>query len=658
MSHIKNIGILSGSFIYMEIILRIFTREKFINIGVFYSIIFAVAVSIFLYILLSFFDSKKSKILTGVFLGFISFVFASQLVYYEIFNTFYTVYSAGKAVHAFEFFGDMLYEAMNDILWIVLLYIPLMSFLFMIKKKKLVLSKFSWVHRTLSFVILFVIIGAMGISIKIEMNSEGSSYGNFLVNSHPVVMVNNFGLLTTMGLDLQRTVLGIDSEIEPPVLNAEEIEKAHELDTVVYDEDAKIGETKNEDPEFNIININFDELNDKTTDEILINMNEYFNLVKPTNKNKYTGMFEGYNLIMITAESFYGYAVSEEVTPTLYKMLNEGFNFTNFYNPLWGVSTSDGEYVANMSLIPKSGVWSMYLSGENHVPYAMGNMLKKFGYKTMAFHNHTYTYYERHISHPNMGYEYKGLGNGLEVAPTWPESDVEMMELSVDDYINSEPFHAYYMTVSGHMRYNFFGNYIASKNKELVEGLSYSENVKAYLATQIELDKSLEYLIKRLEEEGVAENTLIVLSPDHYPYALDKEELDELAGFEMDYNFDIYKSGLIIYAKGMEPEVVEKPLSSLDILPTVMNLMGLEYDSRLLMGKDVFSDLPSLVIFFNKSFITDKGKYNSIEGEFYPFEGEFIEDNYVQGVIDEIDRKFYYSMKILDMDYYRFVFEQ
>jgi phosphoglycerol transferase MdoB-like AlkP superfamily enzyme len=108
----------------------------------------------------------------------------------------------------------------------------------------------------------------------------------------------------------------------------------------------------------------------------------------------------------------------------------------------------------------------------------------------------------------------------------------------------------------------------------------------------------------------------------------------------------------------MEPEVVEKPLSSLDILPTVMNLMGLEYDSRLLMGKDVFSDLPSLVIFFNKSFITDKGKYNSIEGEFYPFEGEFIEDNYVQGVIDEIDRKFYYSMKILDMDYYRFVFEQ
>ena len=79
----------------------------------------------------------------------------------------------------------------------------------------------------------------------------------------------------------------------------------------------------------------------------------------------------------------------------------------------------------------------------------------------MAYHNHTYTYYGRHISHPNLGYVYKGLGNGLDVKESWPESDLEMIEKTVPEYMNSQPFHTYYMTVSGHMQYSFTGNYIA-----------------------------------------------------------------------------------------------------------------------------------------------------------------------------------------------------
>ena len=119
-----------------------------------------------------------------------------------------------------------------------------------------------------------------------------------------------------------------------------------------------------------------------------------------------------------------------------------------------------------------------------------------------------------------MGYEYKGLGNGLNVKETWPESDFEMMELTVPEYINSEPFHAYYMTVSGHMQYSFTGNYIARKNMDFVKDLAYSDQAKAYLATQIELDRALEYLMNELEEAGVADRTLIALSADHYPYGL------------------------------------------------------------------------------------------------------------------------------------------
>ena len=296
------------------------------------------------------------------------------------------------------------------------------------------------------------------------------------------------------------------------------------------------------------------------------------------------------------------------------------------------------------------------------MPFTMGNQLRNLGYKTMAYHNHTYDYYNRDISHPNLGYDYKGLGNGLDVRATWPESDLEMMELTTEEYMNDVPFHTYYMTVSGHMRYSFSGNFIASKNKDLVQDLPYTEAGKAYMATQIELDRAMEHLLKKLEEAGVADKTLIAISADHYPYGLEMNEISDLAGHEVESNFELYKSSFILYAKGMEPETIDRPVSSLDIIPTISNLMGLEYDSRLMMGIDMFSDSEPLVIFNNRSFITDKGRYNSVTKEFTLNDGVTMtdeeKDEYRKSISSEIERQFYYSAMILDTDYYSIVVDR
>ena len=176
--------------------------------------------------------------------------------------------------------------------------------------------------------------------------------------------------------------------------------------------------------------------------------------------------------------------------------------FENFYNPLWWVSTSDGEYAATTSLIPKSGVWSMAQSAGNSMYFAMGNQLRREGYATRAYHNHTYSYYHRDQSHPNLGYDYKGLGNGLKVTKVWPESDLEMMEVTGQEYIGSEPFHTYYMTVSGHLNYTFMGNTMSSRHRDAVAHLDMSEGPRAYLACQMELDLALESLLTQLEEAG------------------------------------------------------------------------------------------------------------------------------------------------------------
>src|SRR5690606_32350718 len=139
----------------------------------------------------------------------------------------------------------------------------------------------------------------------------------------------------------------------------------------------------------NVMDIDFEHLRADTASETLRNAHQYFGSREPTDKNEHTGRFEGYNLIFITAEAYSHYAVDPVLTPTLHTMTHDGFHFTDFYNPVWGVSTSDGEYAATTGLIPKSGVWSMAESGSNSMPFAMGNQLRRLGYATFAYHNHT-----------------------------------------------------------------------------------------------------------------------------------------------------------------------------------------------------------------------------------------------------------------------------
>ncbi|SHG28714.1 LTA synthase family protein [Ornithinibacillus halophilus] len=655
------------SLLYMELILRIAVENHMIHVfskGVLVTLLFSISLSFLIVAITSIFHPKLNFVLHLFFLLIVTVIFSSQVIYHDIFRTFYNFFSVGHAGQAMEFSHTAMDAIGQNIIWIILLFLP---FLFQVILGEKIFS-FERVKLQVvgMFVAFFVLIHISGVGLIISgKNIEEQAYEMYFNETSPNLSVEKLGLFTTMRIDLQRYITKWSPTVEAPVFadgipeEKEEPEKNVVDDEPVDEEEesSHIPEPNTEEYGFNVLDIDFDQLISEEKNEDIKNMHHYFQSVEPTKKNEFTGKFEGYNLIMLTAEGYAPYAVQKEVTPTLYKMVNEGYQFNNFYVPLWDVSTSDGEYVALNGIIPKPGVWSFSRSSDNEVPFVFGNQLKNIGYATYAYHNHTYDYYDRDLSHPNMGYDYKGVGNGLHVTQTWPESDLEMMEETIDEYINKEPFHAYYMTVSGHLEYNFGGNNMAHKNKKYVETLDYSEQAKAYLATQIELDRALQYLIEKLTEAGVMERTLIVLSADHYPYGLEFETIDELSGKKVDQDFGIYKSNLIVYTEDMEKTEVDKPMSSLDILPTISNLLGLEYDSRLLMGTDVFSDAPSLVMFRNKSFISDIGKYNAITGTFTPFNEKEVEDDYVKKVSSIIDQKFYYSTKILDENYYEKVMD-
>ena len=643
-----------GLIIYFETVFKAAIYETVLNSGYIYMCLFSLPIGLVFHLLTTSFKESINKIIFSIILVCLTFCYGAQLIYYKIFSTFASLYffiGAGKAT---QFLDVLINTAKNNILKLFLILLPIVLILIFHKKIQFNKTSNEYILKGIAvsvamqvLIVLIVISSDSGILSSSYLYTE-----TFLV----VESTDRFGLLTTGRLDLKNILKNTEvfaSESEPvEIVESKELNLDKET---IKQEETKVEPLIEKKTEYNIMDISFEEMAEHEGNDEIREMHEYFSNVEPSSKNKYTGMFKGKNLIMITAESFSPYAVNKELTPTLYKMQEEGFKFTDFYTPLWGVSTSDGEYVACTGLLPKEGIWSMYKSSNNYMPFAMGNQLKNLGYKTNAYHDHYFDYYFRNESHPNLGYTYKGLGNGLDVTETWPESDIEMIDLTVPEYINHKPFHTYYMTVSGHLQYSFSGNYIANKNKSLVEHLPYSESVKAYLACNIELDRAMEELLRSLEQAGVAEDTLIAISPDHYPYGLKKSEISELAGHEIDSDFELFKGIFILWSKGMEPVEINKPSSSLDIIPTLSNLMGVEYDSRLLMGSDILSDSEPLVMFSDRSWVTEKACCNAESEEITARNGYNPDDSYVEKIESKVKNKFKYSAKILDDDYYNII---
>lgn len=621
-----------STILYLELLIRL-SVFKSMSLSFCYTLCFSISLAIIIHFLTRLLKQSLNKIVYGVFLCLLCLYFTSQILYYDYFRVFLTIYSIGNGGQVTEFWQDILNLMIYNIFWIILCFLPFIGYILLFRKH-IILRRLNdkkiFVHACLSILCFFMGYALLYIPSS-ALNTPLDIYKETTMNE---MTVHQLGMMSALRFDIQSLILGrSDAIAKEEIVEEKPVEKE-----IVYD------------PQ--IIDIDFDKLISDTKNKTIKNMHEYFSNINPTMKNKYTGMFKDYNVILLTAEGFSPYAIDKELTPTLYKLYHEGFQFKDFYTPLWTVSTSDGEYVAMQGLIPKGGTWSFRDSSDNALPFTLGRQYEKLGYTTKAYHNHSYTYYGRDQSHPNLGYDYKGVGNGLKIKKQWPESDLEMMEKTVDDYIHDEHFHAYYMTVSGHTNYTWIGNSMATKNKEYVQHLDYSELAKGYLATQIELDRALEYLIQRLEEAGIADKTVIALSADHYPYGLPEKNYNELAGHKLEKNFEIYKNSFLLWSGSMKESIsVNKVGSSLDILPTLSNLLGLKYDSRLLIGTDLLSDSDPLVIFENRSFITDKVMYNSRTQEITWLNGETEDREYLKKMNMIVKQKIKYSQDILDYNY-------
>ena len=664
-----------AAIMYLEIIFHFLIYKEF-DKNIIHPVLFAIATGMVITLVSSLFNKIANAIFGYFILTLFTAYYITQLIYYKIFDTFLSLVSVGGAKDAMNFKEFMMQTIRHNIVGVLMLLIPLVTLIllniFLVSfernnvKKMLILSGGG----------CFVLWTFAILMLNVNGRKIYSPYNLFHENYVLELSMNRLGVVVTTAKDALSMIKG-NKKTKPKfelTKNNDNIDDKKDDNSgdisgkkVATDSDAKKDITKenkkSDKPELHIDkSIDFDKLYDKADSEELKNLTAYFSSKNATKTNEYTGIFKDYNVVFITAESLSKYGICQKCTPTLYKIMNEGFVFENYYNPRWYHSTIDGEYVNCLSQYPSETDWSFEKSGTTYQPYALGNILNKEGYSSFAYHDFDFRYYDRHITHPNMGYDFKAIDYGLDIPCYTTYSDLDTISAVYKEFINKDKFNMYFMTFSGHLPYNYEYNAMCVKNKDeaikLTEGMNLSEEAICYIAAQMELDKALKLLMDELDAAGKLEKTVFVVAPDHFPYGLSAGVLDELAGDSIENDkFKLHKTCLGIWSPSMKkPVKVDKLCASVDILPTVLNLLGCDYDSRLLAGNDILSDEKPLVIFADRSFMTDRIKYDAATGKTTMLTDLFVDDAYVNDMIDEVENRLYISTCMIDTDYFGFVY--
>ena len=648
--------------VYYECVLNLSTSRNLFSWGTPMMVLFSFAYGLLVLLAVSFVKKPKlNRIVIVLLMVLLSVPYLIQYFVYSGFKSFYDVTTMTSG--AKDMAGSYMSEALqvvfswSGILRIVLFMLP--AVLFYVFGRHLYEDRsFAW--RVWPRCIIAGVMVVCYVGSLLIIHCYPVAYDVYKRSYNYQSAVQKYGLLTAMGLDVRQMIVGeevVDFEKEPTNVDVSTMNPAPSLPSNPSDDSAEI-----------VVPIvygdNVMELDLSGGKGDIKELNQYVSSLTPSKKNPFTGMFEGKNLIMFTAEAFALEVIDPELTPTLYRLANKGIQFKNYYQPA-SAGTTGGEYQNIFGMMPTNSGASFKDTADHYNYMTIGSQLDRLGYYGKAYHNNSYTYYSRHKTHSNLGYSdgFMGYGNGMEkyVKNAWPQSDLEMLQGTLPTYIDKEKFNIYYMTVSGHNGYTTSGNSMTARNWDLVKDLPYSDEVKGYLAANLELEKALAYLVDELEKKGIADDTVICLTSDHFPYGLSDSALEELYGKAIKNDFDKHHSAWLLWSgclEEMDPIVVEAPTYSLDILPTLSNLFGTEFDSRLFPGRDALSNAEAIVFNTGYDWKTQYGTYYASSGKFVPAEGVETPDGYVERMKIIVRNKMNYCKLALDNDYFRYLFEK
>ena len=630
--------------IYIEVLFHLACFKSF-SISTTLFILFASIVIAGLFTIISSLtkNEKINTIIMKSIIVVITLLFSAELVYYSIYESFFSFNGIQFAGALKDGYDKVLLTIFQNLFYIILFIGP--TIYFIIKMPKVV----KYNRSDLIIIILFMIISSLYSVVSVEFidkENENSLYNLIHLKNLPIQNVKKMGLMASTSISLERKMFGFKQVLKP------------DEDILVNKRTILMDEVDNK---YNIDNnINFNELIKNEQNGIIKYLHKYFSNQEATEQNEFTGIFQEKNVIFILAESFDEIAIDKDLTPTLYKLKNEGIVFNNYFAPKYPASTADGEYMLEWATLPIIGEnYSLIDMVYNVNPYILPRVLKKYDYKTYVYHDYSGYYNHRSSYFGTLDFDgYKYCGEGINTrCEFFHGSDMDMMDQTIDDYINQDKFYTYYITLSGHGSYDA-SNYVAEKHLDKVNNLPYSSNIKYYLAANIDFDLAMNKLITKLKQAKKLDDTVIVISSDHSPYYLSNEEVNSISKINRDNKFDRNRGLLIIYNSAYkDKKVIDKYAMNIDVLPTVLNMLNIPYDSRLMIGKDIMApNNEGVVIFPDRSWVNNKGSYDSATSSFNPYIKN-IDSKYITKMTNEVNEKYNVSVNMQYSDYYRYIFK-
>ncbi len=654
--------ILFSAFILNELLFRYFVFDELFSMYFLRIVVLGLPIWFLITLFVTTFSVKIQKIVIGLILSILSIYYIAQLMFYSLMNSFITFRLIGLATEVTNFISDII-DVLHPIY--LLFLVPILLFGLMLKNVPLSKHSIATVYK-----ILFVFfIGASVYGSYQLLNSDAFDVDGGVTDielfadfEYQELAMYRFGVLSYLTLDITHSMhedeLSLDNLVVEPL--PEEVPDPVDISD---NGDNTEDDSDEVEDEVEVIEVDIDEFEESwlvdienETNDLAKQLHEIYFSRKIKETNDHTGLFEGKNLILFLGEAFDQISVNESFTPTLYKMSQEGYYFKNHFAPMYSCATGESEFMALTSLVPVENVCTPNSYSENEYPFSLPALFNKKGYYTSSYHDYYDKYYDRDILHPSLGFSQYLNRTGLDMEKLvkgWPSDEV-MMQKSIDYWSDEENFFTFYVTVSGHFPYYDDGTIIL-ENWDTVKDWDADYLIQKYVATQVELDRSIKYLMDELEAKGELDNTVFAIFPDHYPFKIDPSLLNEYSTVS-DRTKDMNANNvpMIIWTPNMEGQVIEKYTNTLDILPTLANLFDLNYDARYYFGQDVFSDSEGLVIFRSSSWITDLGFYNATKNEFTPYTDQEVDDSYIERYNKIVRQYFELSYATLESDYYQY----
>ena len=610
----------------MEMYIRFLMDSTFQDFAVVRILLSSLIISLLWSWIWHFFKKVIQRVFNIIYIVAVSLYMFVEFNLYNYIGFFMGTANAEQGTKVTSYIMDVLHA--SKFLYWVLLIIPIFFILYYViidRKiyKNRIARKFTKPQRIyIEVVTLILAVALSGFyyftvrsdKFQSELQTE-KNYHLWLFPENSNLTANNFGVLMYLFCDIKSQITGIDSDyiLKLQMADLSSTEKKEDIDKIPVDKRRIIDDTA------------WKTLQDNTSDETFRSLNTYFMNRNVTQKNDMTGIFKGKNLIIILMESVDEIAIlNKEDFPTLYKMYHEGISFKNNFSPRNNCSTGNNEFTVLSSLYTINNTCTANAYAVKYkYPEAAYNIFKNAGYATNGFHDYTQQYYYRNRIHPNLGadhfYGVTDLGMTYnEVYEEWP-SDKTMFIQAKDKYMNNDKFFSYFAAVTTHQTYNVPSEWGDAYSSRWANS-SYSTNLKRYLSKMTELDNAMAELLDELKKEGKLEDTVIAMFGDHFPYGLSDRDINTYleannAGYKISRNSttekNVDRTPMLIYNSAMEaPVEVTDYTTIIDLLPTLLNLFDMDYDPRLYLGTDVFSDTHvSRAYFADGSWQDERGFY-------------------------------------------------